>query len=55
MQQCTDCRHERPDRARPPGIAHDGPALVDVVTDKHELAMPPKIELAHELARTNLR
>lgn len=25
---------------------HDGPALVDVVTDKHELAMPPKIELA---------
>lgn len=26
---------------------HDGPALVDVVTDKHELAMPPKIELAH--------
>ncbi len=28
-------------------FAHDGPALVDVVTDKHELAMPPKIELAH--------
>ncbi|EDT06700.1 thiamine pyrophosphate protein domain protein TPP-binding [Paraburkholderia graminis C4D1M] len=25
---------------------HPGPALVDVVTAKHELAMPPKIELA---------
>ena len=24
---------------------HPGPALVDVVTSKHELAMPPKIEL----------
>jgi pyruvate dehydrogenase (quinone) len=28
-------------------FAHDGPALVDVVTSKYELAMPPKIELAH--------
>jgi pyruvate dehydrogenase (quinone) len=27
-------------------FAHDGPALVDVVTDKHELAMPPAIELS---------
>ena len=27
-------------------FAHPGPALVDVVTSKHELAMPPKIELA---------
>ncbi|WP_179405315.1 ubiquinone-dependent pyruvate dehydrogenase [Burkholderia guangdongensis] len=26
---------------------HDGPALIDVVTSKYELAMPPKIELAH--------
>lgn len=26
---------------------HAGPAVVDVVTSKHELAMPPKIELAH--------
>jgi pyruvate dehydrogenase (quinone) len=28
-------------------LAHPGPALVDVVTAKNELAMPPKIELAH--------
>jgi len=28
-------------------FAHPGPALVDVVTSKHELAMPPKIEFAH--------
>ncbi|MGF6920389.1 hypothetical protein OKW28_004586 [Paraburkholderia sp. 40] len=28
-------------------FAHPGPALVDVVTSKHELAMPPKVELAH--------
>jgi pyruvate dehydrogenase (quinone) len=27
-------------------FAHQGPALVDVVTDKHELAMPPTIELS---------
>ena len=27
-------------------LAHDGPALVDVVTNRHELSMPPKIELA---------
>ncbi|WP_244831360.1 ubiquinone-dependent pyruvate dehydrogenase [Caballeronia sp. TF1N1] len=27
-------------------FAHDGPALVDVVTAKHELAMPPTIELS---------
>jgi len=27
-------------------FAHDGPALVDVVTAKHELAMPPSIELS---------
>jgi len=27
-------------------FAHDGPAVVDVVTAKQELAMPPKIELA---------
>lgn len=26
-------------------FAHDGPALVDVVTSKYELAMPPKIQL----------
>ena len=26
-------------------FAHDGPALVDVVTNRQELAMPPKIEL----------
>ncbi len=26
-------------------FAHDGPALVDVVTSKYELAMPPKVEL----------
>ena len=25
-------------------FAHDGPALVDVVTNRNELAMPPKIE-----------
>jgi hypothetical protein len=28
-------------------LAHQGPALVDVVTSRHELAMPPRIELAH--------
>jgi pyruvate dehydrogenase (quinone) len=28
-------------------FAHPGPALVDVVVSKHELAMPPHIELAH--------
>ncbi|WP_082728113.1 thiamine pyrophosphate-binding protein [Burkholderia mayonis] len=28
-------------------LAYPGPALLDVVTDKHELAMPPKIEWAH--------
>jgi len=27
-------------------FAYPGPALIDVVTSKHELAMPPKIELA---------
>jgi pyruvate dehydrogenase (quinone) len=27
-------------------FAHDGPALVDVVTTKHELAMPPKLQWA---------
>jgi pyruvate dehydrogenase (quinone) len=27
-------------------FAHQGPALVDVVTSKHELAMPPTIELS---------
>jgi pyruvate dehydrogenase (quinone) len=27
-------------------LAHDGPALLDVVTNTQELAMPPKIELA---------
>jgi len=27
-------------------FAHDGPVLIDVVTAKHELAMPPKIEWA---------
>ena len=26
-------------------LAHDGPALVDVVTNRHELAMPPKATL----------
>ena len=26
-------------------LAHDGPALVDVVTNRHELATPPKVEL----------
>ena len=26
-------------------LAHDGPALVDVVTNRQELSMPPKIEL----------
>jgi pyruvate dehydrogenase (quinone) len=28
-------------------FAHPGPALVDVVTSKHELAMPPKVQMAH--------
>jgi pyruvate dehydrogenase (quinone) len=27
-------------------LAHDGPALLDVVTNKQELAMPPTITLA---------
>jgi pyruvate dehydrogenase (quinone) len=27
-------------------LAHDGPALVDAVVNRHELSMPPKIELA---------
>jgi thiamine pyrophosphate-dependent acetolactate synthase large subunit-like protein len=26
-------------------LAHDGPALLDVVTNTQELAMPPKIDL----------
>ncbi len=26
-------------------FAHDGPAVLDVVTAKHELSMPPTIEL----------
>jgi pyruvate dehydrogenase (quinone) len=26
-------------------LAHPGPALVDVVTSKYELSMPPKVEL----------
>jgi pyruvate dehydrogenase (quinone) len=26
-------------------FAHPGPALIDVVTSKHELAMPPKVQL----------
>jgi pyruvate dehydrogenase (quinone) len=26
------------------GFAHDGPVLIDVVTAKHELAMPPKVK-----------
>ena len=30
-------------------FAHDGPALVDVVTSKMELVMPPKIEAEHAL------
>jgi pyruvate dehydrogenase (quinone) len=28
-------------------LAQPGPALLDVVTDSHELALPPKIEIAH--------
>ncbi|MEX3981082.1 ubiquinone-dependent pyruvate dehydrogenase [Paraburkholderia sp. EG287A] len=28
-------------------FAHPGPALVDVVISKHELAMPPKVEMEH--------
>jgi pyruvate dehydrogenase (quinone) len=27
-------------------LAHDGPALLDVVTARQELAMPPKTEFA---------
>ena len=30
-------------------FAHDGPALVDLVTSKMELVMPPKIEAEHAL------
>jgi pyruvate dehydrogenase (quinone) len=30
-------------------FAHNGPALVDVVTDRMELVMPPKIETEHAL------
>jgi pyruvate dehydrogenase (quinone) len=30
-------------------FAHNGPALVDVVTDRMELVMPPKIEAEHAL------
>src|SRR2546421_320772 len=30
-------------------FAHDGPALVDVVTARMELVMPPKIEAEHAL------
>ncbi|HIF9190082.1 TPA: ubiquinone-dependent pyruvate dehydrogenase [Photobacterium damselae] len=29
-------------------LAHQGPALLEVITDKHELSMPPKIQLAQE-------
>ena len=28
-------------------FAHDGPALIDVLTDRQELVMPPKIKLEH--------
>ncbi|MGH6880189.1 ubiquinone-dependent pyruvate dehydrogenase [Hypericibacter sp.] len=41
-------RVESPDQiegALRKAFAHDGPALVDVTTAKHELAMPPKIQL----------
>ena len=31
-------------------LAHDGPALLDVVTAKQELVMPPKTELSRLLA-----
>ncbi len=32
------------DEAIQQALAHDGPALIDVVTAKEELAMPPQIE-----------
>ncbi|MGN7984862.1 thiamine pyrophosphate-dependent enzyme [Burkholderia sp. 22313] len=38
---------ENVEQALRTAFAHDGPALVDVVTSKYELAMPPKIEIAH--------
>lgn len=41
-------RVERPDEVEPAleeALAHDGPALVDVLTAKQELAIPPKIAL----------
>ena len=34
------------DEALQSAFAHPGPALVDVVTAKHELAMPPKLQWA---------
>ncbi|MBM9504068.1 ubiquinone-dependent pyruvate dehydrogenase [Actinacidiphila acididurans] len=42
-------RVERPselERALRAAFAHDGPALVDVQVARHELSMPPKLELA---------
>ncbi|PLZ01228.1 ubiquinone-dependent pyruvate dehydrogenase [Burkholderia sp. WAC0059] len=37
---------EQVDEALRAAFAHPGPALVDVVTSKHELAMPPKLQWA---------
>ncbi len=45
-------RVEDPAQLRPAlqaAFAHDGPALVDVVTSRMELVMPPKIEAEHAL------
>jgi len=28
-------------------FAHDGPAVIDVLTDRQELVMPPEIKLEH--------
>ncbi|MEM5403985.1 ubiquinone-dependent pyruvate dehydrogenase [Paraburkholderia unamae] len=38
---------EDPAGALKAAFAHPGPALVDVVISKHELAMPPKVEMEH--------
>ena len=40
-------RAETPEQVRPmlvQGLDHDGPALVEVVVNRQELAMPPSIE-----------
>lgn len=45
-------RVEKSSQLRPAiakALAHDGPALVDVIVNRHELPMPPKVGLGHAM------